>query len=518
MWTVQGEDPRVSAIFRALAAGDHAEAISLVEQHWSYVSSFRLEVKRAVADSLPDEVLAARPGWAAVKASLAHTFLGRLRPTVWSATLPPLPPDASLFDRVAVHTALAISARSTGRLEEALRRMERARRELQDAPPGEAATVQHAMCDLHYEWGLVALYAGRRQQALELFEQSFDWAERREHPRAAINAAAELAWLAVFAGRRGEALGWLRVVDQIRAEHPTVQHTRSTERIARAQLLLDELDLPEARAELDAVGDAREHELLVCAVRGLVDAHDPERDPGTTLAQLQADAEAFHDGWSSARLNASMIGVARGRLHQREGHPERALQALRGATPDNALLESGPAAAALYQLGDLDRAYATAMRALAQPDLWPRMRIDAMIVAAAVALRRGDAGEASATFAEAVEHAAENRMRVALAILPADVLQDLADLLADDHAGREFVRQVVTAPIAFPAPAEAARLTARERTVLLVLAEGRTVAQAAQQLTVSANTIKTQLRSLYRKLGVHDRKELVMAARRRGLL
>ncbi|MER7797884.1 LuxR C-terminal-related transcriptional regulator [Microbacterium sp. NPDC096154] len=521
MSTMVGEDPRVSAIFRALATGDYDEAIDLSERHWAFVTSFRREVKRAVADSLPDEVLARRPAWAVVKLSLAHTFLGRLRPTMWAASLPPLAPDANLFDRLAVHTAHASAARSAGRLDEALAWVQRARRQLAASTPAEREGASCALAEMHHEWGLVAMFAGRGDEAIGLFEQSFDWAEQLDHPRAAINAAAELAWLVTFAGHRGQALGWLRLIEQLRAANPAVQQTRRTDRIARAHLLLSELDLVGARAELEAVGDAHEHELLRCAVRSMIDAHDPDLDPATILAQLQADVEAFHDGWSSADLNANMIAVARARLHLRTGHGERALHAVQGvqsARADERPIESGRAAAVLYQLGEHDRAYAIATRYAAEGTPWPRMRVDALVVRAAVLLRRGKRAEAAGTFADALDLVADNRLLVGLAILPPSELRELADLLPAHDERAQLALAVAEARIAFPAGGKDERLTARERTVLGVLAEGVTVPEAARRLTVSANTVKTQLRSLYRKLGVHDRQALLLVARERGLL
>jgi LuxR family maltose regulon positive regulatory protein len=61
-------------------------------------------------------------------------------------------------------------------------------------------------------------------------------------------------------------------------------------------------------------------------------------------------------------------------------------------------------------------------------------------------------------------------------------------------------------------------LTAREREVLALLAEGATNARAAQRLGVSLATVKTHAASVYAKLGVHNRGAAVAKARRRGWL
>ena len=61
-------------------------------------------------------------------------------------------------------------------------------------------------------------------------------------------------------------------------------------------------------------------------------------------------------------------------------------------------------------------------------------------------------------------------------------------------------------------------LTPREREVLTLLATDRTRAQIAEALFVSENTVKSQQRTLFRKLGAGTRVEALLAAQRLGLL
>jgi LuxR family maltose regulon positive regulatory protein len=61
-------------------------------------------------------------------------------------------------------------------------------------------------------------------------------------------------------------------------------------------------------------------------------------------------------------------------------------------------------------------------------------------------------------------------------------------------------------------------LTIREREVVRLLAAGLSNRAIAEELVVSANTVKTQVRSIYGKLGVHDREQLLATARRLHLL
>jgi LuxR family transcriptional regulator, maltose regulon positive regulatory protein len=61
-------------------------------------------------------------------------------------------------------------------------------------------------------------------------------------------------------------------------------------------------------------------------------------------------------------------------------------------------------------------------------------------------------------------------------------------------------------------------LSRRERTILHLLAAGYSTRQMAAELVVSPNTIKTQVNSLYRKLGVHSREEAIAEATRLHLV
>lgn len=73
-----------------------------------------------------------------------------------------------------------------------------------------------------------------------------------------------------------------------------------------------------------------------------------------------------------------------------------------------------------------------------------------------------------------------------------------------------------------PSDEEAARLHAtlspRERDILGLLPSNLTAAQIARELIVSVHTVKTHMRSLYAKLGVHRRADAVNRARDLGLL
>ena len=69
-----------------------------------------------------------------------------------------------------------------------------------------------------------------------------------------------------------------------------------------------------------------------------------------------------------------------------------------------------------------------------------------------------------------------------------------------------------------PPPWPAEPLTVSETRVLRYLPTHMGTPEIAAELFLSANTVKTHLRHLYRKLGAHSRREAVQTARAIGLL
>ena len=64
----------------------------------------------------------------------------------------------------------------------------------------------------------------------------------------------------------------------------------------------------------------------------------------------------------------------------------------------------------------------------------------------------------------------------------------------------------------------AGELTAREREVLELLAEGLRAGAIASRLGVSVVTVRNHIRAILRKLGCHSQLEAVAVARRRLML
>jgi ATP/maltotriose-dependent transcriptional regulator MalT len=92
---------------------------------------------------------------------------------------------------------------------------------------------------------------------------------------------------------------------------------------------------------------------------------------------------------------------------------------------------------------------------------------------------------------------------------------DAAALVAE-LAG--LLGEVTTPAPAGPPPWPGEPLTRSETRVLRYLPTHMGAPEIAAEMFLSANTVKTHLRHLYRKLGAHSRREAVQRARAIGLL
>jgi DNA-binding NarL/FixJ family response regulator len=98
---------------------------------------------------------------------------------------------------------------------------------------------------------------------------------------------------------------------------------------------------------------------------------------------------------------------------------------------------------------------------------------------------------------------------------PQSCLEDLVKMIRDVYGSRSSLAAVrSTEDLRRPAEAQQKEntLTAREREVLKLLAEGKTVRAAAMTLGVSSKTVDAHKFNLMRKLGVHNKAQLVIWA------
>ena len=151
-------------------------------------------------------------------------------------------------------------------------------------------------------------------------------------------------------------------------------------------------------------------------------------------------------------------------------------------------------------------------------------QISGLLVAAAAQRRLGSTDEAAALLEQALALAEPDGAYRAFLDGGGSVRSAMTVLIQPTSrhagfAGRILERFDAQAPRpAGPADAASVPLTDSERAVLRFLPSHMTNEEISQALFLSINTVKTHLRSAYRKLGVSSRREAIARGRRLGLL
>jgi LuxR family maltose regulon positive regulatory protein len=150
------------------------------------------------------------------------------------------------------------------------------------------------------------------------------------------------------------------------------------------------------------------------------------------------------------------------------------------------------------------------------PVLLAHSPVEAHLVLAEAALRAGDPDRGRAEVRTALSLGADLdvvRPFTAAGAATVDLLRSAPPALTGTPLGRR-----VAAVLATTRPGPAAPLSERERAVLALLPSLLSAGEIADELTVSVNTVKSHIRSIYSKLGVSTRRDAVRLAHEHALL
>jgi len=101
-------------------------------------------------------------------------------------------------------------------------------------------------------------------------------------------------------------------------------------------------------------------------------------------------------------------------------------------------------------------------------------------------------------------------------LLKSALRKELVDIIRVVHAGRRHVPAEIAHEIALHASDEP--LSAREIAMLELVAAGSANKEIAWRLSISEDTVKSHMRSIFIKLDVNDRTQAVTAALKRGII
>ncbi|SFB92148.1 LuxR family transcriptional regulator, maltose regulon positive regulatory protein [Nocardioides terrae] len=453
--------------------------------------------------------------------ALRALVLGIDDPALSAAILPAEPDDLARLGATdaaitALGTGMAVlsALRTPPRLPEAVvlaERLAQLAATAREARPGEVADLYGSV---RLEVGETYLAAGDLRRSITHLEE----ASRRSSGspgRPEGHAAARLALAHALHGDVLDASSWLQPPT---AERATDDRTRLGDRldrgVARLLLAVDTLDLPSARrAERELRGSAVPgarwgHQLYA---RALLAVHT-----GTSAGVLQQIDAARRRRSTVSESAAPLLAAVEAELLLALGQGNQARAVLQGEHRRSPSLKVARARLALLS-GDATTALALTGDAGWERRACYRHRQEMLLLRAVAAHRSGEAAAATDALREAVLAA-----RTTGAIRPFSTVPraDLAELAAGLPAAVELLAEepLAGAPDVFARPITLVELTPREQVVLDRIAEGLSIRQVAVDLRVSYSTVRTQQRSLYRKLGVESQQDAVARARAAGLI
>jgi LuxR family maltose regulon positive regulatory protein len=373
------------------------------------------------------------------------------------------------------------------------------------------------------------LDAAHLDEAEEHLEQALELAHEQGADTIALRSLARLALLEALRGRlqasearAEEALAFASA--RTRNEEP--QAVSAHNALAWARYQWNDLQAAAAHAALALqasrkLGD-RFEQSFATNVSALIDAAAGPEGAGRGLRRLRGLAADLH-GWTTPRLLQLLFGGADARMLAARGGTDAAWQALGNESDDDTPVIAAVRARIHLQNGRPWDAIDTLAPALERADSSEGVfgAIEIWLLEAIARAELRDRESSARALERALRLAAPDRQRrVFLEGGPA-VRQMLADHIRNGTGNRAFLGDLLEIfDHGVPRPALGQLLeplSEREAAVLNYLPTMLSNQEIAAELFVSVNTVKTHLRSIYRKLGTSNRRDAVAAARARQL-
>ena len=382
----------------------------------------------------------------------------------------------------------------------------RSLQEIVDGPrPKGSPLLESLVAEGQLQLGLTFLYDGAYSEALERFARVVSESRADGHTRIAARGYAAL--IRAFRGELVVAASVLEVLDADPA-WPEWDHTvwGVPAHLARAILAMEQQNQSEAGRHLRIVaglGVDVEDWPLITYVRGL---HQLVTGTGAEGFATIRDEEGRRGHDQVSNHLQGLLFVLKSDFLLLGRQARSALPALKPFV-DGRESVVGAHARALLLSGNPVHARLFVDRLVWRDRLSPRSQLELQVVKAVASHRLGDRAGAKEALGIAAGITATHRIHVPWSLVPRDELQKVVE---GNEPGLNRVLQIA-APV-FSGGLTVPALTRRERVVLSHLRGPGSLEDIALGLHVSTNTIKTQVQSVYRKLGVRSRRDAVRVA------
>ncbi|WP_083362754.1 LuxR C-terminal-related transcriptional regulator [Microterricola viridarii] len=505
-----------AAFLLAVQSGEYELASEAGAQCFLALLASRAEELRAVLSPIPVETMRSQPILAMLLA-VSYNQVARLRPraleyfAIVVLGAKAVRAELGVTETIALDAMVSVALRVTAQTARAARAAESALGGFAALDDEGREQLGHLRADVMVHAGLSLLYGGAPDAALAAFQRC----------REPLTSAGSLHGLSVQAGTHA-LMGEMAEAAAVVAEGRTRRWPRGWDggyigsfyELAQTLLAIEALEFEAAQAHIDAVDESMatlEHWAFFAEAQARLDLIS-----GAAVAGITRLHVARHRRRGRADLDArgrTELDIAASTLHLAAGDILAAESALPGVKrPGPALLL---AQARLELVRDAPDAALALLAKAGRASTTLRLQAELSALKCAVRLRLGRPDEARDALEGLAATLDASGLVTPLALLPAEDLRDLR-ALAETGCSALVVRV-----LAQPVPAVLRRipvisLSERERVVLRELVATSSIPAIAEALFVSVNTVKSQVRSLYRKLDVGSREEaLVVAAAQR---
>ena len=523
-WARDNGDPLL-ALENALEIGDFDLADTVLRQSWWDLIRFHRAPVRKLLRALPLRVHQKRPLLAMLLALIYNTDGGhRLRALEYfaiAASSRVSKQPQALTDQFILRGVESAALRVTGLVRPARSAAESSMRAFEKLDPAQLDEISRLAPTLLNHNGTTFFYSGETQAARATFEVAHALAVDAS-PTADLQAMSSLAGLQAISGNMREADSWVaQVAAQTWPDGQIDGYSGSLFQIARAFLALEQFSLDQTTTHVASLNKHRstiEHWTLLEHLDAMVGIAMGEAL--SAGAKLEATVASKKGKSALSDFTAQRLAITRSLLAVAAGEIVRAEELLRKYESTDPQI-----AIALARIKLVSDRPEESLRILqkAQPSarvLSPRSASELMILEAATHSRLGDSASALHHLERGAALMHTHGLRSALMLIPTRDLESLRALAAvqASESTRALLEPEVPPAFVGIATAAATDMTPREIAVLQELEAHSRVKDLADALFVSPNTVKSQLRSAYRKLGVSTRTDALAASHRLGIL
>ncbi|QBJ98422.1 LuxR family transcriptional regulator [Rhodococcus sp. ABRD24] len=511
-----------SALDYAVEAKDWPLSVDIIEQHWVSMIADNLETVRSAFHQIPPEAADKK----ATAQAGRNLFMKHQAQHSGLASVPTSQTELSTLGRSAdakaaltVGCVQALEFIHVGEYQHAAEVTGRLIHVSQSALESNPDEISAQLPIMRAQWAVTYQLTGRFAESTTMARMAYWGGVAQGLDFVARNSAGIVAMNWAMAGEPHQARYWSEFEQKHRDSNDRLEPLIKTAGLtARTLASLDTLDYADARQALTELGHPTEsqdlwaEELWAFAIYAHSQFALAHGDAFSALSLLRRTvaarrAQCNPTSFAQPLMRATEIDLL---LALGEGTQAVAL-ADSIADPENNPWTLVSVARIRQRIGHNEAAIALCHQFDWSGESYPRAHTECLLIQAVAHLELGDQQRAAEAWSMACSIADQTGLlRPFTTIATPDIEKLESTAITTSSALAEFVKSAGSQ--SFPKSVHIVALTGRERRVLSLLALGMSSTGMADRLHVSTNTVKSQLRSLYKKLDAHSRDEALAKA------